>query len=604
MARKLRLYRYIPVLYLGVIGLLIYLQLSAVSSFSIQMGDMEVVGVERTGMGRRPAQLRQIEIRYSGLRFMFTRSRPLLLGPSRRRLHPSGWEGSDDKVSVAFASASGVSTRLIFRDEGDALRIEISDPQAVAIPLESNGGALRVLQGIPVVVSEQEGTRLLVYSGDGSAIDWSGGYLYLEENNRSFRVASTAVKDPYLAWFASSVRLADRAEVEGAVSAFLDRAYVGWTRDRVDRRGRGWVMADGQVRFSGRLAAALLAEALRRGEYREALARVADASRAGLAGRSTVEADRTASAFLGGLEAYRDDAVETDGRRAEATARLLESAQTDILQAEAIVPLLLRSGSIATVNTLIERLTVFAESRVDPPGGETDAARVVGVVEAMADLRTHYPRGFARVEALEGAVLRRLFPVVRTAQEGLYVSSRSGVDVYLTVRAGAALLRLSEGGGSEVSGSLGTTLIVSALALADRLGFLPVTLVGETPSAESLPPEDVYHFLGPWSFFPERYPLDPGSSQANWIFTAAQLDAEGAISDTLRLRLRFPIGVSHYVLLHGVPTPARLVMKEIQWRPDPEYFRYRIGWYYDPQGGSLFLKVDQEQEVEEVLLEF
>jgi hypothetical protein len=74
--KKSILYWAIPIVYIGVIGLFIYLQFSSVDPFSDKIGSITISGTKTSGTFGRTPQIRELTVQYRGLRFTFSGDTP------------------------------------------------------------------------------------------------------------------------------------------------------------------------------------------------------------------------------------------------------------------------------------------------------------------------------------------------------------------------------------------------------------------------------------------------------------------------------------------------------------------------------------------------
>jgi hypothetical protein len=156
--------------------------------------------------------------------------------------------------------------------------------------------------------------------------------------------------------------------------------------------------------------------------------------------------------------------------------------------------------------------------------------------------------------------------------------------------------------------SLGRTLIYSVLDLADTEGFVPTGVRiqgGEAePTGDLLSPESIYRIVPSVHYTPAEYPLYSYLYPGSWIWTASQLTDIKIDDQQYRFYFSFPIGETHYLLIHGIRPMTSMIMHGIAWKSDPEYFRYTDGWAYDESTQTLFVKMTHRKISEELVLNY
>jgi hypothetical protein len=208
---------------------------------------------------------------------------------------------------------------------------------------------------------------------------------------------------------------------------------------------------------------------------------------------------------------------------------------------------------------------------------------------------------------------RYILPVIAKTSRGLYLTiSRTGgapeADVYDSVFLGATLMKAGNTLSKDSYAAIGRALLYAALDLADAEGFLPERILiqdGNVETAgEPIPPQSVYGLLPGSDYTPKEYPLYAFLYPGSWVWTVSRIQ-EVKIEDTqYRFRFSFPVGDTHYLLIQGIRPFASMIMHQIPWKSDPEYFRYTDGWVYDEESQTLFVKLTHRLAIEELLLNY
>jgi hypothetical protein len=207
-------------------------------------------------------------------------------------------------------------------------------------------------------------------------------------------------------------------------------------------------------------------------------------------------------------------------------------------------------------------------------------------------------------------VEQRLMPLVRRAGGGVFLDGRSGGRVALTesLRCGALFIREGSALGEPSVAAVGRGLLVSALGQMQDTGFLPseleISRSGVTRRKGAVAPEEVYSLAGAARLFPREIPLSRSLGDGAWIYTAADLAPVESSPAGFTLVLSFPVGLAHYLVIHGVRPFSQLRLHGIPWRQDPTYFQYTDGYFYDAPDLTLYMKITPRVPREEIVVSY
>lgn len=569
------LYVFLPFLYLTILLGLVAVQFSKKNdSFSQSLGELTV-----TGKTPAAGQTAELSIRARGLVFTFGGKHPLQVisseGPAR--LRPLSWTWRDGNAVVRFEQG----LELVFEkaEGGRSLLIHPVGTGAskrftqIRIGFGADGGA-RLVHGARTTLMEvlRDSDRLLA-SVDGirDRIDVDHSFV-LTAGPSGFRPGRLDPVVPGvpsdLAWFVLDKSMAP-ADAEAALAKYWDKALVGW---------------NSATTFSSVLVDAWGREALKRGIYPETFVKLQR-----LQGLERSEWTFGAMAYLGNmvnLTAEFRRNVEAASSRSQpdwATAGRLW------LDATYYGP----EGSADRVKRLL--LTGDLPST---------AAGLVVVFRNLMDIQQAQPAPAvaARLEEVS-ASLRAL--VVR--REGrLFVEGASGLlDLRSGLLLGRLWLRYAENLAYEAYTTVGTQLVLSALAYQDASGRIPEFLVtqdGAVVRQEGwISPESVYSVVRPAAAL--EVPLPQWGARA-FLRAPSTIESVQISSTKARFVLRFPTATAEHIVIAGVPPFDHLTLHGIRWRTDPQFQSYSDGWYYSASTATLFLKVKHRDDLEEITIYF
>jgi len=614
------LYYLIPLVYIAVIILFLLLQFSTREDFRDKAGNLMITGSRSRRGLFGSGDIADVAVSFNDLVFEFDKRNPLLLRDSRgngKRLALRSYSSFASGVELVFAE--GVKLRFNLTDGlGDRLELTTLLPREpggegfLELSFRVEQGGQRGYANLPLLEAENGAGRFLVslprgsVAGEGRlalarAPDGADARLLIERRNEE-------AYDPYLYWFGRNMNTDAAALLTERRLKFREHAYRTWQRKPL---GSYESLTDAES-----AGAALFSEALVRGDYRRILVTYARNIRT-LLNRSPGETfPLQTSPYLGSLAAFLQTRQEDAARTVGDITRQITRGDMELFSTPNLIPLILNHGPFS----LVEEAVRLAENAdLEEASGEL----LLGLLETLVETL----RWIGDSPGLERQALAiintRLLPALIQEDSELYLRlvSAEPVDLLLSMRAGRLMTAAGELLAKSTLISIGSSLISSALYLADETGSLPPTYTpgeaapaaaveaaGREPAgrqpAGSLPPEAVYALVVDDGYLPREASLyrvlDPGT----YIWSAAEITPPRAETGGLRFGFSFPVGEVHYLLIQGVRPFKSLEMHEIPWNPDPQYFGYTDGWYYQEETQTLFVKLTHLRQEEEIILKF
>jgi hypothetical protein len=608
------------VVYAAVVLVLLGLAVFA-RGFSVTVGEVGLTGRYVPFPLFATQKIRDLTLSFRGLELRLTRSLPLVIrnGDAEKRYFLDSLQTSPGSADILFEGG----TRLHLAEEAGGTTTYTLAPSfpadnqpafSLVIPYTLESRAQAVLDSQALSWSAG-GRRYLLSIPSGSRIDPKAGTLLLAARpgtaTDALRLesseapaaapAAAAPENPLAVWLSRQASLATQADLDKAVSLFTDTAFSGWTQKRLSTDGRLWLSADGEYRFREEIGPAMIAESISRGAYPRARSLYADA----LASRQRVDPDApytlSACAFVGNTRDYMRRLKDRRDAAAAKTAKLL-SASDPSLFTPGLVPLLFDDAQ----SSLLDGVYAFLKGR-DVAGLEPGAA--LGMLEACLDYAALTPEGAAAARKGGEVIQRRLLPLLRKTSGGIFLEGKSGgrAEISDSMRCGALFMRAGEALGQPLFAALGRSLIVSSLGLLSG-GFLPAQVAISQDSigrrAGSLAPEDVYPFISRGRPYPREIPVARALGPGSWVMTAADLSPVESSPSGITMKLGFPVGLPHYIVVQGMKPFSLLRLHGIPWRPDPTYYQYTDGYSYDAQSRTLYMKITPRVLPEEFSVTF
>lgn len=623
-----RIYYLIPAVYVAVILFFLLMHFQARQDFEHHLGNLLLRGSYTRALGGRE-RIRSVEARFHGIGLRFSPRGVWAegLGQIRGQAMPvESFSLSESGARIGFRG--GLSLRLALQPGGERVDVAFTVPEplggltSLAVAFTLPAGQAQSTAGLPLLSVGAPGGSVYLALPEGSEIDLNRKRLLL----RLSRQGSTGQanlqlalggSDPYRYWFSAGSPLAGEEDFQRTVGRFVDRAYGYWGRLLAGNPGR----AD----LAGAAGAALVSEAVARGEYRRTLGVLVASLRPLFASSPDDPHLRRSAAYFGGLPGYLDFRETQARAQVEEITRRLQAADPAVFQEPELLATILDHGPLALVEEalrLAEALQPGAAAAAPAPGSP---AALIGLLEFYLDALRLLPEPGGAARRTAQIVEQQVFPAIRRSSRGLFLdgtaigvrpapaspagsAAAAQVDVLQSIRAGRALVRAGGQLGNETYAAVGRSLVSASLALADAEGFLPARLTlagGEAkPAQESLAPEQVYLLVAGQPYIPREYPLYRTLGPGSWVFTVARLEEVKVDASQQRFFFTFPAGDTHYLLIQGVAPASSLLMHGIPWKSDPQYFQYSDGWAYDAASQTLYLKITHRATQEEIVLSY
>jgi hypothetical protein len=541
-------------------------------------------------------------VSYRGLRLYVDGATPIV-GPDGETAALREFRTHGEGIDIGFEAGRG----LALRDAGDgSLSLAVTGGAAgetlsLAVPVHVPGG-LRSAGAEPIVTWRRAGRGYYLSLPPGSLIDESTGRLVLSfgAGSREVRLGPVGGQELSARWLADQAALVDETAFRAGVDAFVDAAWVGWTRTRLSADRTLWRGADGRFAYREDVASALLAESLARGEYPARRALVAGALDRALRAAPESVTSAAASAFVGSLREHARRVQVAEAPGIERIRALLADRDPALFLEPGLVPFVLDHGPF---NLVQEIVTLAGTLRA----GSLEPAVALGVLEAYLDYDEFAAAGGAMAANAREVARTRLIPYIVKIKNGLFLETAGGTaDTVVSIRCGAALVRAATSLGDASLAAIGRTLVASGVALAQADGFLPrvLDLSGGAAGPADVAPESVYGFVAQGRRLPREIPLHLVAGPGAWLWTAAELLAAEGGPTQLSLTLGFPAGQPHYLMLDGVRSVGKLELHGATWRPAADYARYPDGWAYDAAEQQLFVKLTGRADTEEIVITY
>ena len=610
--RRVRRYLILPILYVGVIFGLLFLQFSGRLTVRQTIAGLEFTGTLIAGADETSQEITAARIAYEGIRFSFSDSEPVVIANddgADARVFPQRYEIEDQELRIIFSDNS-VMRFVVSESETPELHIipmstnewprdgQLVVPYRLAADSEAAEPASNNPEIQEIVFDER---RFFLSTPPRTVFDTTQNRLIipLSAGSQMIRYAEVTgeVENVIEAAFSDGQRQIGAVRYEQTINDYLDVAYFGWGSERFKGGSGTWNMRDGGPRFSEQILTAYLAEAWRRNEYAGAfnqMRRAADLHPQNVGFLSTV--------FLGNL---RTVSAQTLATNAERTARLtsrIASGDPTVFRDEDLIPFAAHDGSEQLYRQVLDYAEIVDFRTVGIP-------TAVGMLAAAAD--TEYPSPAAReaTRRFLAIVEERIFPAVRRFDEFFFLESAQGeIDVYWSIRAGQLVEMIGREQDNELYVIVGRNLVMSGLQLADPQGFLPAFLyfneTGIQRREGSFGPERLYSNFTENPRYPRRISLYEELGAGSFIWTIANFTRVDIGEEQFSFRLEYPANQTHYIIMQGIPAFDSMQLFGLQWRNDLSFESYIKGRHYEASTETLMIKYTDNSTAEEIILNY
>ncbi|MDR2662378.1 MAG: hypothetical protein LBC31_05215 [Treponema sp.] len=372
-------------------------------------------------------------------------------------------------------------------------------------------------------------------------------------------------------------------EYEASLNLWLDQSYSFWNR----------ILSPGaeiEGAERGEMISAYMSEALKRGTYKAAAIAVSTSYNPAL---SSYEA----SAYVDRMEGALRSLATAERERSARFARLFNEKSMDFLKEFHTVEFL----GVRSYNNLMDDAAEMLRT-FDP--AEMTVEHAAGFLEGRPDWERYRP---GRNNPYERFIDQAMYVVTESLRKipsggraaGSLVFSGDEADTELNLRLGSALLRY----GDSVKISLGRTLILSVLSLADSAGAVPRTLIrtaeniAAKPGGGLLGSYRIYRICRAGDYYARAQLLGSGL----WAWTAASSINGAPGRNTMDITVNFPPGETHYLLIRGIRPFTALQFNGTDSPQDPQFERYDAsGWAYSTAEQTLLIKLRHRAATERI----
>jgi hypothetical protein len=608
-ARNIKTYFFVPLIYIGVIlGLLFFQFGKRAEKFFDSLNGLQVVGTKSPDPTDK--RISELHIRYQGIDFPFgdrwkvelvTQAGNLLqVGLLDYTKHEKGFRLKFEQDVALDFSIDAKRNSLIVNGNRNLANLQ---PRSIVFRFAVVDGAkANSVERMPIISVKYKDKDFFLTLPRDSQIDMARQRLVINQEPAGSQLftmapASTGTKDSFRQWYANQSSSTTAEQYRRRLDEYVSGAYAGWKSGRYAPETGTWVTAKGTNEFQEPLLVALLSESIRRNEYGLLLEEAQK-----VAALHVDQLTFFSSVYLGDLLNWAAKLQQDD---TAASSRLLEQIRK-------------RDLSVFLSGNVIQ----FAADRASPPvwdelvrfSSEIDLQQV-NLPVALGMLTSYYtassidPALLKQFDRFSSLINSIVFPGIVKLKEGFFLEWEPGrVDVAASIQAGRVLLLAGNAEKDEVLSSIGRDLILSSLGLSDKQGFLPQRILFSDQTFQGtegkISPEQIYPWIQENPYYPRFISLSKELGRGNWLFIAADVSAISIQPQEYRFRFRFPVGAIHHFIFKGAKPYREIQIWGIPWRNDPRFERYPVGSFFLEDLGIFAVKYQHKKLEEEFLMRF
>ena len=575
-----------------------------VENYSTVVGDMALKGRSSVGTAIAPPQIRRLEINAAGLEILLRKSDKAALITDDGIRHPLdvlSWSQDEQSISVELSNGTGIILERDTHGNSTSLTpvvpVTVPPVRSLEIPFRpARNTRITAPADRPGVLSLTVGEQEFVAElPSDSTWDAESGRLNLVVLDKASPVLS--ISDDQRGgglgveeWYARGTAPSETLYTQ-KLEEWSEKVREGWDA-RYDPRSGLWRNADGDAEWNDRLAAALLADSVDRGQLPATLQSVTS-----IAGNAPQSIGWLPSPYLGNI--VNQTRVHAEGliNTARALAGSVESASPDLDSAD-----ILRKLTDGGESAAAAQLMALMRTAPLPDASNQD---ILNRIAVMQEGRLLELDNAGDQERRKGYFDSYIIPRIFWVKDGLWLVKEDGsVDTLQNIRAGRYLIREAQWNNDGVYQAVGRQLIISSLEYAGDGGSIPGTILfeasGEVLTEGRVMAEEFFADLTEPAAYPRHISLARELGTGSWALTGAQRFTLRSTPRETTVALDFPAGSIHHIAIRGIKPFNVLFMNGIRWNGDPNFQRYYAGWFYDAATETLFIKIRHRVNTETI----
>lgn len=600
MNTKIRnIYYLVPLFFLFITVFMLFLEYSNRDNlFNIQIDTIKLSGSGEQGLDKN--SISNVKLTVPGLSIDLSKEPITILSSegSVSSIDLTGYVSTESGFMLSFTKSlvitisTNESTSIVFDIEYTG---ETEDTLVLPVDFMSD---LHQVSFLPCYSYTVSGTNYMFSARSGSIFDMTAGSLMLPLTDKSASIVIDEIgeKDPLQYYFFGKMGPVSTDLYESTVENFISTAYEGWRESRFNSDTGNWILADGSIGFDNDLIASFISESIKRGR----LAQIENI--VNKVGDKENEFTFLSAAFTGNV-------VNSNSLRREIDDNLKKR-----------ISLAAKSGdhTIFHETNLMEELTWISSSALNRDfsefvasidlGKRFEPTVLTGMVEVYKDSVKIENDQYNDLMRLYSVIEEQIFPALTRVNNGLYLAGGKEIffDTLLSIRTGLALYDIGKMESNTLFETIGRSMIVSVLTLADDSGLVPefIDREGNIQGSSYFGADFLYSKLISNEFYPHAINFKGTAGSDISVWTAANTITYVSNKNSSEFEFTYPRGGVHHVVIKGVEPFNSLQMNGINWNSDKRFQYYSSGWVYEREEKTLYLKLTQKRTREKIVLDY
>lgn len=607
-------YYIIPVFYILIIALLVYLQFSVKKKFTEVFADIRIEGVSKAESDNFEESVISLKVSLGEVSLFFDKSNSVAIkGQGKTSYKPKieSYKKNYGAKTIDIIFSDGFFIKISSDETEDGKRkrfiinpglsldqkvnSEIKELKSVLLFYRMNNREQFEASSHFPVIGYNIGEELffLAALGEGSSVESPVGsgkkyiQLYPDKTN-NFKIIIEEADEllETASSFAITKILENKSQVDNYLyeNDFLDTAYKGW-------------LGDINTTSSPEVFSAFGSELIRRKEF------AGNRQRLNLAQANFEDNFLIWPALImGGTEAAYSKMIENDPEIINQISSQITKRDISVFNIQNLVTLIADRGPYF----LIQELFTMAEG-VDIK--KADIKTVIGVATAYLNFISLDMEKDISINRFN-AIINYIFDKIVIIPQGMFfIPEGKGdkADTFLSSQIAILLKSGSKLTGRKIFQAVGDELVKTLLSFKDENSFIPEFIYVDKNKVKSvkglIAPEYIYPALESALYYPKVKSLKAESSPGTWIATCgAEIDASFSPVG-VNFKINFPVEQTENIIVQGLPSISAIKLYGINWNRAANFERYYTGWDYNSETQTLFIKLQHriEQELIEIL---
>ncbi len=601
-------YFLIPIVYIAVIGFLLYMQFSGSRSFQAEVSGISMNGRTHAGAPGKDDEITELSVHCNGINFSFGKNNPLLVFSQDGLTHktvPQDYRVTASGIDIRLTK--GISVSFYYSpNDNEIIHISITaeDPESIKyihLPVAEKETELSSMEGVPVLSAESEtlGSFFLTLPESGTFnADNNVIVIYPEEtetNELTFEKASVSGLDAFTYWVSGNADLITPEQLSLKITAYIENANEKLMNARYNQTRGTWATGTGLSAFSEKALIMAATESIGTASYARTMELLNQA-----AASHSRELTGYSSALFGNIVntiwSYDE---ELDDKPAE-LLRKTDSFDYSVFEEDKLTAAVLTEDSAKLIDSLVKMSEEIN-------GHDLTLGQAAAMLAFYSELSLKQPELALRFDNLENIIELSILPSLKVLSDRLFIANSNNTSqVYLSLKTGMLLMNMPGKDSENKYQSIGGELVNSVLQLSNDEGYLPETVslsdTGDLLTEGIITPETVYPLLSGSPYAPAEDYFYAETGEKICVLNQAETFTVEKNETGYRIAFDFPAGLTHTFAVRNIPPFYQMNMLGYRWNSDHRFQNYSSGWWYDRQHNTLFVKIRHREKTEELVI--